>query len=88
MENYAVTRYRQNGDAETQVVDSHLISQNGQHGAGYTDYDIVSYLTSPADGDYFITAKTVSYTHLDVYKRQAVRHGLPLESAVLVRLYR
>ena len=32
MENYAVTRYRQNGDAETQVVDSHLISQNGQHG--------------------------------------------------------
>lgn len=57
MENYAVTRYRQNGDAETQVVDSHLISQNEQHGAGYTDYDIASYLTSPADGDYFITAK-------------------------------
>ena len=57
MENYAVTRYRQNGDAETQVVDSHLIAQNEQHGAGYTDYDIASYLTSPADGDYFITAK-------------------------------
>jgi hypothetical protein len=57
MENYAVTRYRQNGDAETQVMDSHLIAQNEQHGAGYTDYDIVSYLTSPADGDYFITAQ-------------------------------
>ena len=57
MENYAVTRYRQNGDAETQVIDSHLISQNGQHGAGNADYDIASYLTSPADGDYFITAK-------------------------------
>ena len=57
MESYAVTRYRQNGDAETQVVDSHLISQNGQHGAGYSGYDTVSYLTSPTDGDYFITAK-------------------------------
>ena len=57
-ENYAVTRYKQNGELEkADIIDSHLISQNSQEGAGYTDYSIESYLTSPSDGDYFITAK-------------------------------
>ena len=42
---------------ETQELDSHLIARNDQYGAGYTNYDIASYLTSPADGDYFITAQ-------------------------------